>query len=547
MTEGNDSRVSAPRAREITVICPECRRTGSYIPIGRLEELRAIKNGTADCPSCGSSYPVRNGIPILVPAVYINPPNFPDEEDIAHAGFDPIAKMRAGRMIKRFSGSVSLEVGCGKGQYSVYFNGDVVLTDTNFRFVEEAVEHYEGSHEAFGIVSDARLLPFLPDCFSYVLCSRTVEKLSSDDASRAVSSMKEIAAGTLQIDMPNDNSLLALIRRSAVRSGFSQEARYQDPAPEHQTPLTRKDFWRAGFEVHKYAHWFFREWLKLGVLWDVYDALALRFPSIGGTLVAIYSNAGSNPGRPPKPGLWRGDRSMEELWNEVGSSYENRWQSAASRALSAMEMGFVSRFLEEAPGGNVLDLGVGTGRVLDCLLSSDWTDTVRGVDLSEEMATYCRSRIDSTKLKDIAVMDISVGEIPFESTFDFITAVRVLPYCKNWKDVFNRAIKRLTPGGTLVFSMPNRRSINSFTPCPVPVERATRGEIEALALENGVELLAVETFTRLPDVLYDLAKTDASAKVLLAVERGMRKIFGGTLFGRFLFVAVRKPCAASDR
>jgi SAM-dependent methyltransferase len=236
---------------------------------------------------------------------------------------------------------------------------------------------------------------------------------------------------------------------------------------------------------------------------------------------------------------------MVELWNETGASYDNRWQSTASKALSAMELDYIHRYCERSPGGTVLDIGVGTGRILECLVKQDNTDNVYGIDLSEEMARHCRNGVKSGKLKEIEVLDVSVEDIPFDVQFDFMTAVRVLPYCENWEEVLSRVIARLKPGGILVFSMPNRRSINRFTPCPVPIEWATRGQIEQLALNNGVELLAIESLTRLPDVFYHVARGGFSAKALLAVEGWLRKILGKTLLGRFLFVAVRKPAGGS--
>jgi SAM-dependent methyltransferase len=525
-------------AGDVRPLCPECKLQGQAVHVGSLAEIRAIADGSVRCPSCGSSFPVIRGIAILVPEKYRNRLNQPGLEDREHAGFETMSTKKVSALVERFSGPLSLDVGCGKGPYSPFFNGDVVFADFNYRFVEAALARFQGAHEAFGVVADARLLPFPPGCFDYVLCSNIVEHLSTEEVRDTLLSMKEIAAGILQIDVPNENGLLAFLRRIAARIGLFPEMRYEDPALMHHAPLAPRDFLREGFEVHGCVHWVSRDKIRLGILWDLYDAAVWRLPSLGGTLIALCSKAGALERE-------KGEGSMEELWNGIGATYDNRWRGAASGELSDMELDFIGRFLELAPGGDALDIGVGTGRILDRLLRSDRTESVRGVDLSEAMAAHCRRTIKSKKFEGVALADISREEIPYDMSFDFITAVRVLSYCDDWKGAFSRTVGKLKPGGVMVFSMPNRNSINSFTPCPVPVARTTRAEVELLAAEQGVEFLAVETFTRLPDVLYGASKGDGAARALLSAERFLGKVIGGTALGRFLFVAVRKPGATS--
>src|SRR5450759_1443914 len=526
------------RAGDIEVVCPKCRMAGSHVAIGSLDELRTIEEGAAACPSCGSSYPVLNGIPILVPSAFRHSLNSPDGARMED-GPAPLATCNFDTLIRRFSGPPSLAIGCGTGARSSFFNGDVVFMDTNYRHVREAVERYVGSHEVFGVVADPRVLPFPPDCFSYVLCSHGLGNLSSEDASLALRSMIDVAAVTIQVSVITDKVLLALARKIIERTGLNQLVRGPKNTLLRQAPLSAADLSRAGFEVHRRAHWLLRDVLDLRAIWEYYDALSWRLPTVGGTFVATCSKEEASKRTLLKSGFWRGDRSMVEIWDETGARYDNRWRSAASQALSEMELGFIGRFLELAPGGEILDIGVGTGRILDFLLSSSRAEDVYGVDLSEEMLEHCRAKLSSPKLRALEVADVSSEDLPFEARFDFMTAVRVLPYCRNWREVISKVAANLRPGGILVFSMPNLRSINRFTPCPVPVERATKKEIEQLARDSRFQLLDIESFTRLPDVFYDMSRTEVSSRALLAVEALLRKLLGRTFLGRFLFVALR--------
>lgn len=277
------------RAGEIEVVCPNCKQEGSLVSIGRLDALNRIADGSVSCPSCGSSYPVVQGIPVLVPAVYASPLNLPGHAvDREHAGYDTLPTKKVASLARGLSDAVSLDVGCGKGPYTMSFNGDVVLTDVNFGFVREAVARESGSRALFGVVADARLLPFPPGRFEYILCSNILEHLSQEDTGRVILSLKEVTCGILQIDVPNDSFLLTLLRGFATKLHLFQDVEFEDPTLMHHASLAARDLKRAGFEVHGCAHWLSRERIRLGRLWDLYDAIAWRAPYFAGTLIGIY-------------------------------------------------------------------------------------------------------------------------------------------------------------------------------------------------------------------------------------------------------------------
>ena len=154
----------------------------------------------------------------------------------------------------------------------------------------------------FGVVADARLLPFPPDCFGYVFCSNIIEHLVPAEVPRAILSLKEVTAGTLQVDVPNDSVLLTILRRQSTRMGLFLEVEYEDSTLMHHASLDARNLSGEGFEVHGCVHWLSRERIRLGRLWDLYDAVAWHFPSVAGTLIGLYTKAGdlNGPASSPK-------------------------------------------------------------------------------------------------------------------------------------------------------------------------------------------------------------------------------------------------------
>lgn len=65
--------------------------------------------------------------------------------------------------------------------------------------------------------------------------------------------------------------------------------------------------------------------------------------------------------------------------------------------------------------------------------------------------------------KHLVVCNISKDKLPFKRNFDFISAVRVLKYNKNWQEIIGKIINHLHNEGIFVFTMPNKNSLLRFT------------------------------------------------------------------------------------
>jgi glycosyltransferase involved in cell wall biosynthesis/SAM-dependent methyltransferase len=275
--------------RPITLICPACLEQGREVPLGDLRELAGGPDLELSCGECAETYPVAGGIPVMVPGPLRMDQNLPEARPTSeHLAYGTRATPAVARLVKRFSASTSLDVGCGKGPYSGYYNGEVVLADVNHFFVSEAVRAYAGPHRAFGVVADARALPFAAGSFPFVLCSSMVEHLPPGSLDRALSSLKSIAGDRLIIDVPNDLGLVAAARRLLTGAGVFEETDYDDRALDHGIRFSARALKEKGFEVRGCIGWVTRERVPVGSLWDVYDLLARGAPALAGTLIGTY-------------------------------------------------------------------------------------------------------------------------------------------------------------------------------------------------------------------------------------------------------------------
>jgi SAM-dependent methyltransferase len=209
--------------------------------------------------------------------------------------------------------------------------------------------------------------------------------------------------------------------------------------------------------------------------------------------------------------------------------------------LSRRELDFVGRHLDDAKPGTALDVGIGNGRILDSLLSRTVDTVFYGVDFAQAMVDVCRSHFaDEARVVELALCDIARAPLPFEARFDFISAIRVLKYSPDWDDVLASLVERLEPGGTLVFSMPNRISINRFSrPYSVPWYMTAPKELRGRCETLGASILEMCAFPRFPYIAYQRAR-GWGVRSLESAERVLSAACGDTFLGRELFVALRK-------
>lgn len=274
-------------AGPVRICCPSCLEGGTEVTLGDLRELSAAPDGTLECPGCGERYPVIGGIPVMLTsgARDKREPHGASEE---HEAYETGATKRIARLVGKLSGPLSLDVGCGKGPYSGFFSGDLVLVDINPDFLREAMGRRERNGRVMGVVADAAMLPFATGSFDFVLCSSMLEHLPPGDVGRAVASLRGLARGTLLVDVPNENGLVVRLRRALHERGVFDDTRYEDEVLDHHVFFSPRSLRAHGFTVRGCIGWTSRETLRLGPLWDLYDLLVYRLPRLADTLVGFH-------------------------------------------------------------------------------------------------------------------------------------------------------------------------------------------------------------------------------------------------------------------
>jgi ubiquinone/menaquinone biosynthesis C-methylase UbiE len=229
-------------------------------------------------------------------------------------------------------------------------------------------------------------------------------------------------------------------------------------------------------------------------------------------------------------------------WDNLNINYNKVWQGRAKQEMSKREVGFINHYLKIKNPKNILDLGCGTGRILNNLVANTNPDVkIDGIDISSEMVKICKKKFkNENKIKFIEVCDISNKELPFSKKFDFITAIRVLKYNRNWDKIIEKIYQRLNNNGILIFEMLNNHSINRLFRYDIPLYRTTPKKLKIFLKNVGFEILEIRSFTRVPDFFYGLSNNKFYVKALLSLEKLLEFFLGKVSMGRILFLAVKK-------
>lgn len=158
--------------------------------------------------------------------------------------------------------------------------------------------------------------------------------------------------------------------------------------------------------------------------------------------------------------------SILEYYDNLAKTYdENRFGNSYGRYIDHQERSFLTSFFKNKKYSKVLDLGCGTGRLLNF--------ATHGTDFSEEMLNIARQKYPE---KILAKGEIS--KIPFNDEFDCVFCFHVIMHQnkEETKTFLSECYQKLSKNGTLIFDYPtkNRRKTvspqedwhagNSFTP-----------------------------------------------------------------------------------
>lgn len=131
-------------------------------------------------------------------------------------------------------------------------------------------------------------------------------------------------------------------------------------------------------------------------------------------------------------------RQIADQWDELRALYVQ--DDEVEHQLAAL--------IAEEPVINLLDIGTGTGRILEIL--ADKVGHAVGVDLSTDMLMLARSKLERAKLRNCVVRKGDMNHLPVgEASFDAVTIHQVLHYAERPGRAIQEAARVLRPGGRL--------------------------------------------------------------------------------------------------
>jgi SAM-dependent methyltransferase len=240
----------------------------------------------------------------------------------------------------------------------------------------------------------------------------------------------------------------------------------------------------------------------------------------------------------------RGSRRHEnrEHWESIGAAYTDEWDPPARSRLGERELEFILDGLRASGGRTALDVGIGSGRILDGLVRGTSDTQFWGLDIARAMVDASRERLaEEPRVRDLRICDVAREPLPFDQRFDFISAIRMLKYNANWQEIVAKLVAQLVPGGVIVFTISNARSLNAVSrPYAIEGFDVTRAEARRLCDELGLEVLAEQGFTKLPHMVRSGVRSRAATLAVLGVDALLERLVGGPALAREVFITARR-------
>ena len=157
-------------------------------------------------------------------------------------------------------------------------------------------------------------------------------------------------------------------------------------------------------------------------------------------------------------------------------------------------------YLGVVPDAHILDIGCGSGRVVDILTQKASSGKVFGIDYSADMVDVSRqANADRVASGQVSIVEGNVAELPFEDeSFDTVTAFETIYF---WPDPANdlKEVRRvLRPGGQLLignemYDAPAFRERNERCTKLLNMLLWTPDQLSDLVTEAGFSIAQCET------------------------------------------------------
>lgn len=175
-----------------------------------------------------------------------------------------------------------------------------------------------------------------------------------------------------------------------------------------------------------------------------------------GKIDQLFSGADSSDGRVVKSDLAKLEQvrgSRAEMAADYFAAHANEWDSLRSLHVAESEVeDAIGRILNTVQLGAVLDIGTGTGRMIELFTAN--AERFVAIDNNTEMLRLARAKLAAMDAKSSSKVDIMLGDfnaLPLaDDSFDTVLFHQVLHYAQHPERVISEAARVLVPGGRLM-------------------------------------------------------------------------------------------------
>lgn len=139
---------------------------------------------------------------------------------------------------------------------------------------------------------------------------------------------------------------------------------------------------------------------------------------------------------------------IHQYYDQLAADYdENRFGNSYGQFIDWQERRVLDRLIGERRGQQVLDMGCGTGRLLDY--------ATHGVDLSKNMIAEAAKKYPQKQLQVAGAADTGLAA----GSFDLVYSFHVIMHLdrESTQKMLAEAMRLLKPGGRFIFDVPSKK------------------------------------------------------------------------------------------
>jgi len=224
--------------------------------------------------------------------------------------------------------------------------------------------------------------------------------------------------------------------------------------------------------------------------------------------------------------------------------FEARYPTAGARGALAYEQRMVMEALGPLRPGVLLDVGTGTGR----LINFPPPPEVVGIDFSEDNLEWAVERYSGDRSKHFVLGTAS--SLPFrDDAFDEVLSIRVIKFLEDPEAAVSEMSDVLKPGGRLVVDISNKFSPSAFIRRLGSWMRIRSPSRAYFTHGDGLKMMAsvgLTPFTSRPlfkvdPSLWTALRHERSVRLAESLERLLDRRTGVWFLSRYVVIACEKP------